>query len=263
MYANFSQVLDRVSSKCWTAPRRSGNIFWGDTIQTRCEAMTLDIIRVVLADDHSVVRTGLKTILSKAPDIEVVAEAKHGREAVSLVERFHPHVVVMDLDMAGGDGTEATREIVSRFGSTKVLILTMHEEAEHLSPALHAGAAGYLVKTAADRELVDAIRAVAYGDVYLRPTAARMVVQQLVHKDPRHADRERFATLSEREGLVFRHVARGYSGPEIGEKLHISAKTVETYKQRIHEKLGMSHRAEYIQLAVKLKLFDEEWAATK
>jgi len=219
-----------------------------------------DLIRVVLADDHSVVRAGLKTILSKAPDIEVVAEAKNGREAVSLVERFHPHVVVMDLDMAGGDGTEATKEIVGRLSSTKVLILTMHEEAEFLSPVLHAGASGYLVKTAADRELVDAIRAVAYGDVYLRPTAARIVVQQLVHKEPKHADRERFATLSEREGLVFRLVARGYSGPEIGQKLNISAKTVETYKQRIHEKIGISHRAEYIQLAATLKLFDEKFA---
>jgi len=216
-----------------------------------------DLIRVVLADDHAVVRAGLKTILSKAPDIETVAEAKNGREAVSLVDRFKPHVIVMDLDMAGGDGTEATKEVVQRFPSTKVLILTMHDEAEHLSPVLHAGASGYLVKTAADRELVDAIRAVAYGDVYLRPTAARMVVQQLVHKEPKHADRERFATLSEREGLVFRLVARGYSGPEIGQKLNISAKTVETYKQRIQEKLGVSHRAEYIQLAVKLKLFDE------
>lgn len=222
--------------------------------------MMLDIIRVLLADDHAVVRTGLKTILGRAPDIEVVAEAKHGREAVSLVEQFHPHVVVMDLEMAGGNGLEATREITSRFGSTRVLILTMHDEADYLSPVLHAGAAGYLVKTVADVELVDAIRAVAYGDVYLRPTGARMVVQQLVHKEPRSADRERFATLSEREGLVFRHVARGYSGPEIGEKLNISAKTVETYKQRIHEKLGVSHRAEYIQLAVKLKLFDEEWS---
>jgi DNA-binding NarL/FixJ family response regulator len=100
---------------------------------------------------------------------------------------------------------------------------------------------------------------VAYGDVYLRPTAARMVVQQLVHKEPKHADRERFATLSDREGAVFRLVARGYSGPEIGQKLTISAKTVETYKQRIQEKLGVSHRAEYIQLAVKLKLFDEQF----
>lgn len=216
-----------------------------------------DLIRVVLADDHTVVRAGLKTILSRAPDIETVAEAKNGREAVTLVERFHPHVVVMDLDMAGGDGGEATKEVVRRFPSTKVLILTMHEEAEYLSPLLHAGAAGYLVKTAADRELVDAVRAVAYGDVYLRPTAARMVVQQLTHKEPKHADRERFATLSDREGVVFRLVARGYSGPEIGQKLKISAKTVETYKQRIQEKLGVSHRAEYIQLAVKLKLFDE------
>src|SRR6185312_9775325 len=197
-----------------------------------------DLIHVVLADDHTVVRAGLKTILGKAPDIQVVSEAKNGREAVSLVERFHPHVVVMDLDMTGGNGTDATMEIVSRFPDTRVLILTMHEEAEHLAPALHAGASGYLVKTAADRELVDAIRAVAYGDVYLRPTAARMVVQQLVHREPKHADRERFATLSEREGTVFRLVARGYSGPEIGEKLNISAKTVETYKQRIQEKIG-------------------------
>jgi DNA-binding NarL/FixJ family response regulator len=204
-----------------------------------------------------VVRAGLKTILSKAPDIEVVAEAKNGREAVTLVERFHPHVIVMDLDMPGGDGTEATKEIVTRLPDTKVLILTMHDEAESLSPVLHAGASGYLVKTAADRELVDAVRAVAYGDVYLRPAAARIVVQQLVRKEPKHADRERFATLSEREGVVFRLVARGYSGPEIGQKLTISAKTVETYKQRIQEKLGISHRAEYIQLAVKFKLFDE------
>jgi DNA-binding NarL/FixJ family response regulator len=218
----------------------------------------IDLIRVILADDHAVVRAGMKMILSKAPDIEIVAEAKNGREAVSLVERYHPHVVVMDLDMEGGDGATATKEIVDRLSPTRVLILTMHDEAEYLSPVLHAGASGYLVKTAAERELVDAIRAVAYGDVYLRPTAARMVVQQLVRKEPKHADRERFATLSEREGLVFRLIARGYSGPEIGQKLQISAKTVETYKQRIQEKLGVSHRAEYIQLAVKLKLFDEQ-----
>lgn len=216
-----------------------------------------DIIRVVLADDHAVVRAGLRAVLSKAPDIETVGEAKNGREAVGLVDRFHPDVVIMDLDMAGGDGTTATKEIMARESATKVLILTMHEESEYLMAALHAGAAGYLVKTAADRELVDAVRAVAYGDVYLRPTAAKMVVQQLVRKDPRHVDRERFATLSEREAAVFLLVARGYSGPEIGKQLNISAKTVETYKQRIHDKLGVAHRAEYIQLAVKLKLLDE------
>lgn len=219
--------------------------------------MSTDLIRVVLADDHTVVRAGIKTILSKAPDIEVVGEARNGREAVTLVDRFHPDVVVMDLDMAGGDGTEATKEIVSRGTHTRVLILTMHEEGDRLTPALQAGAAGYLVKTAAERELVDAIRAVAYGDVYLRPTAAKMVVQQLIRKDPGQAERERFGTLSEREAAVFRLVARGYSGPEIGDQLSISAKTVETYKQRIQEKLDISHRAEYIQLAVKLKLLDD------
>jgi len=123
---------------------------------------------------------------------------------------------------------------------------------------MKAGAAGYLVKSAADRELVDAVRAIAYGDVYFRPAAARVMMQHIVKKDPARADRNRFDTLSEREQHVFRLVARGYSGSEIGERLSISAKTVETYKQRIHEKLGFSHRAEYIQLAVKLRLFDDD-----
>jgi DNA-binding NarL/FixJ family response regulator len=159
--------------------------------------------------------------------------------------------------MAGGDGTTATKEIMARESAPKILILTMHEEGEFLTPALRAGAVGYLVKTAVDRELVDAIRAVAYGDVYLRRAATKIVVQQLVRKEARHADRERFAMLSDRERMVFRLVARGYSGPEIGKQLNISAKTVETYKQRIHEKLDVAHRAEYIQLAAKLKLLDE------
>ncbi len=216
-----------------------------------------DVIRVVLVDDHAVVRAGLRVVLTGAPDIMIVGEANNGREAIDLVDRLHPDVVIMDLDMAGGDGTGATREIMARRPATKVLILTMHEEGEHLTHALHAGAAGYLVKTAANRELVDAVRAVAYGDVYLRPTAARVVVQQFLRDEPHEADLGRFATLSGREGVVFRLVARGYSGPEIGKQLHISAKTVETYKHRIHEKLGMSHRAEYIQMAVKLKLLDE------
>jgi two-component system, NarL family, response regulator NreC len=216
--------------------------------------MTSDIIRVVLADDHTVVRAGLKAVLGTAKDIDVVGEAKDGREAVALVDRFKPDVVVMDLSMAGMDGTAATKEIVAKGGTTRVLILTMHPEEDYLVPLLEAGAAGYLVKSAADRELVDAVRAVAKGDVYVRPTAARVLAKGLTKKDPHQVDRERFEKLTERERDVLRLTAQGYSAPEIGERLFISPKTVDTYKQRINEKLGLSHRADYVQFALRLGL---------
>jgi len=216
--------------------------------------MTSDLIRVVLADDHTVVRAGLKAVLGTAKDIDVVGEAKDGREAVALVDRFKPDVVVMDLSMAGMDGTAATKEIVAKGGATRVLILTMHPEEDYLVPLLEAGAAGYLVKSAADRELVDAVRAVAKGDVYVRPTAARVLAKGLTKKDPHQVDRERFEKLTERERDVLRLTAQGYSAPEIGERLFISPKTVDTYKQRINEKLGLSHRADYVQFALRLGL---------
>ncbi|MCC6928768.1 MAG: response regulator transcription factor [Gemmatimonadaceae bacterium] len=216
--------------------------------------MTSDLIRVVLADDHTVVRAGLKAVLGTAKDIDVVGEAKDGREAIALVDRFKPDVVVMDLSMAGMDGTAATKEIVAKGVSTRVLILTMHPEEDYLVPLLEAGAAGYLVKSAADRELVDAVRAVAKGDVYVRPTAARVLAKGLTKKDPHQVDRERFEKLTERERDVLRLTAQGYSAPEIGERLFISPKTVDTYKQRINEKLGLSHRADYVQFALRLGL---------
>ena len=216
--------------------------------------MTSDLIRVVLADDHTVVRAGLKAVLGTAKDIDVVGEAKDGREAISLVDRFKPDVVAMDLSMAGMDGTAATKEIVAKGLSTRVLILTMHPEEDYLVPLLEAGAAGYLVKSAADRELVDAVRAVAKGDVYVRPTAARVLAKGLTKKDPHQVDRERFEKLTERERDVLRLTAQGYSAPEIGERLFISPKTVDTYKQRINEKLGLSHRADYVQFALRLGL---------
>ena len=216
--------------------------------------MTLDVIRVVLADDHTVVRAGLKAVLGTARDIDVVGEARDGQEALALVDRFNPHVVVMDLSMTGMDGATATKAIVAKGGETRVLILTMHPEEEYLIPLLEAGAAGYLVKSAADRELVDAVRAVAKGDVYVRHSAARVLARGLTQKDPHAVDKERFGRLTERERDVLRLTAHGYSAPEIGEKLFISPKTVDTYKQRINEKLGISHRAEYVQLALRLGL---------
>jgi two-component system, NarL family, response regulator NreC len=216
--------------------------------------MTGDMIRVILADDHAVVRAGLKAVLSSAKDIEVIGEAKNGTDAVALAERFKPDVVVMDLSMPDLDGTEATKQIVAKGLPSRVLVLTMHAEEDYLVPLMEAGAAGYLVKSAADRELVDAVRAIAHGDVYVRPAAARVLAKNLTKKDPEKVNRERFDKLTQREQDVLRLVAQGFSAPEIGERLYISPKTVDTYKQRIHEKLGLAHRSDYVQFALKLGL---------
>ena len=216
--------------------------------------MTVDFIRVVLADDHSVVRAGLKAVLGAAPDMDVVGEAKDGREAVALAERVKPEVIVMDLSMGEMDGAAATKEIVARGLPSRVLVLTMHSEEDYLIPVLEAGAVGYLMKSAADRELVDAVRVVARGDVYMGSRAARVLARNLTRKDPMAVDRERFERLTDRERDVLRLTAQGYSAPEIGERLFISPKTVDTYKQRIHEKVGLAHRPEYVQFAFKLGL---------
>lgn len=219
--------------------------------------MSADPIRVILADDHAVVRAGLKAVLGASPDIVVVGEAADGREAVELTEKLDPDVVVMDLTMDQMDGASATREIVARKLRAKVLVLTMHAEDDYLVPSLEAGAAGYLMKNAADRELVDAVRTVARGDMFILPSAARILAHGVTKKDPLAVDRARFERLTDREQNVLRLTAQGYSAPEIGERLFISPKTVDTYKQRIGDKLGLTHRAEYIAFALKLGLLTE------
>ncbi len=215
---------------------------------------TPDIIRVILADDHLVVRAGLKALLAANRDIEVVGEAANGREAIALVDRLAPDVAVLDLDMPVMDGVAATRELVSRQSATRVLILTMHSEDEYLVALLEAGAAGYLVKNAADRELADAVRAVASGDSYVQPGAALALARNVTRRAEHRDERAQYTGLSERERDVLVHVAGGYSASEIGERLFISPKTVETYKQRITEKLGLSHRSDYVQFCLRLGL---------
>jgi DNA-binding NarL/FixJ family response regulator len=216
--------------------------------------MSGDSIRVVLADDHAVVRAGLRAVLGTARDIEIVAEAKNGAEAVGYAERLSPDVIVMDLTMDEMDGIQATREIVAKELPCRVLVLTMHAEEDYLIPLLEAGASGYLMKNVADRELVDAVRMVASGDMYVRGSAARVLAKGLTRKDPAQAEREQYEKLTDRERTVLRMVAEGHTAPEIGEKLFISAKTVDTYKQRINSKLGLSHRTDYVKLALKLGL---------
>jgi DNA-binding NarL/FixJ family response regulator len=213
-----------------------------------------DVIRIVLADDHLVVRAGLKALLGATKDIEVVGEATNGRDALALVERMKPNVAVLDLDMPQLDGISATKELVASGSPTRVLILTMHSEDEYLVTLLEAGAAGYLVKNAADRELADAVRTVAAGEIYVQASASRALARAVARRAGQVDERERFQQLSERERDVLVLVAGGYSASEIGEKLFISPKTVETYKQRIGEKLGLASRPDYVQLCLRLGL---------
>ena len=214
-------------------------------------------IRVILVDDHAVLRAGVRALLGATPDIVVVGEASSGPDAVRTVERLTPEVVVMDLDMPAGGGTEATRAICRLANPPKVLILSMHTEDERLIPLLEMGASGYLAKDVAERELVEAIRVVAAGDTYVRPHVARMLAASLRPRGAPDARQQAFATLSEREQTVMRLIAEGFNGPEIGHQLGISAKTVDTYKQRIEEKLGITHRTEYVRFALALDLISK------
>jgi DNA-binding NarL/FixJ family response regulator len=216
-----------------------------------------DLIRIILVDDHAVVRTGLKALLGKERDLDVVGEAANGADAIVLAERLKPDVIVMDLSMATMDGLEATKVIVARKLPSRVLILTMHAEEDYVVPLMEAGAAGYVLKTAPDREVVDAVRAVARGDLYVRPEAARALARGYQRKDPLKEDRARFEKLTGRERDVLRLVAQGYSAPEIGSRLSISPKTVDTYKQRIEDKLGLGHRHDYVQFALRLGLLQD------
>jgi two-component system, NarL family, response regulator NreC len=211
-------------------------------------------IRVVLVDDHAIVRTGLKAVLADAPEIDVVGEASGGNEAVDLLGQIAADVVVMDLSMSEGDGLTATRTITATGDGTRVLVLTMHAEEAYLEAVLEAGASGYLGKATADRDLVEAVRAVNRGEIFVQPTAARVLAQGARRRDEQATERARYERLTDREREVMRLIAEGYTAPEIGEQLAISPKTVDTYKQRVNDKLGLTHRADYVKLALKLGL---------
>lgn len=215
-----------------------------------------ETIRIILVDDHTILRAGIKALLRNVPDVAIVGEASDGLAALDVAARLGPDVVVMDLDMGGADGLAATRALIALPRPPRVLILTMHMEEERLIPLLEAGASGYLAKDAADRELIDAIRAVAAGEVYVRPAVARLLASKMRDRAAPDPDplAEQYALLSEREQLVVRLVAEGYNGPEIGRQLGISPKTVDTYKQRIEEKLGLGHRTDYVRFAIALGL---------
>lgn len=217
-------------------------------------------IRVLLVDDHAIVRAGVRAMLAAAaPDVVVVGEATGGAEAVKVAMRLAPDVVVMDLEMPDGDGVSATRELRRLDKPPHVLILTMHEERERLLPLLDIGAAGYLAKDATRNDLVDAIRVVASGERYVRPSVARRFTSRDSARAARGAKESAsaaYASLSAREQAVLRLTASGLNGPEIAARLGISTKTVNTYKGRIHAKLGLEGRAAYVRFALEAQLLE-------
>lgn len=209
------------------------------------------MIEVLLCDDHTVVRKGLKTLLNNHSNIKVVGEAAEGNEGIEKALQLKPHIVIMDLSMPQGkDGLSATSELTKALPETEVLILTMHEDEEYLYRALEAGASGVILKSAPHHELVEAIYAIHQGDAYLFPKAVRRLLEDyLAHVDGEKSSS--FDQLSDREREVLTLIAKGYSNMEIGEKLFISVKTVETHRRNLMTKLEMRTRPELVNLALK------------
>lgn len=208
-------------------------------------------IRVLLADDHAVVRAGLRALINAEADMEVVAEASNGQEAVAQAQRLAPDVVIMDISMPDLNGLEATQRIVEMGLPARVLILTIHREDEYLLQALEVGGRGYVTKTSADRELMDAIRTVHRGGVFLYPTATRLLLEHYLSAGRTEEEQESYDRLSEREKEVLKLTAEGYTNQEIGERLVISPKTVDTYRARIMEKLNLDRRADLVKYALR------------
>ena len=207
-------------------------------------------IRVLLADDHAVLRAGLRALLNAEPDMTVVGEAVDGQDAVEKARELKPDVVVMDISMPGVNGLEATSRIVES-GGAKVLVLTMHPEDQYLLQVIKAGASGYVLKKSADTELMDAIRTVYRGEAFLYPAATRLLVNEYARGARASGDRDSLDELTDREREVLRLTAEGFSNQEIADKLIISPKTVDTYRGRIMDKLNLRHRSELVRYALR------------
>lgn len=213
-------------------------------------------IRVLIVDDHVIVRSGLRLLLEAEQGISVIGEAADGNEALQLVERQHPDLILMDIAMPGMDGMEATRQIRTRWPQIKVLVLTMHRSDEYFFEVLKAGASGYILKGAETGELIHAVRVVGRGEVFLYPTMAQKLVKDYL--DFNQWEESAGASLSPREKRILRMLSEGYSTKEIAEKLVISASTVHSHRSNIMSKLGLNNRRELIQYARQRGLIADE-----
>ncbi len=213
-------------------------------------------IRVLVADDQSMVRAGFRMLLADEQDIEVVAEAENGREAIEKSARFNPSVILMDIRMPELDGLEATRRILAEDDDARVLILTTFDLDEYVYEALSAGASGFVLKDDSPEQLLAAIRTVAAGDALISPTITKKVIKQFARL-PRPDPPKELDELSERERDVFRLMARGLSNGEIGQELYISETTVKTHVTHVLQKLGLRDRVQAVVLAYRTGVFEE------
>lgn len=208
-------------------------------------------IRVLLAEDYTIIRKGLRALLEKETGMEIAGEAEDGREAINKAGALCPDVVVMDIAMPGMNGLEATRQMKKRYPGIKIIILTVHPDEEYIFQTLRAGASGYLVKSAAPTDLTDAIRAVMKGESFLSPSISRTVIDAYIQKSDNTNEKESaFEILTQREREIMQLIAEGLTTREIADKLCISIKTVETHRSHLKEKLNARNMAELIQYAV-------------
>jgi two-component system response regulator NreC len=214
-------------------------------------------IRVLLADDHTILRAGLRMMLNAQPDIIVVGEANDGREAVREAEQLAPDVVIMDITMPELSGIEATKLIKRAMPDVKILMLTMHENEGYLFQSLRAGASGYMMKEAADTELLQAIRTVQNGRFYLSPAAQSMMVGDYLLRVKAGEEKDSYNDLTEREREILKLVAEGLTNNQIAEKLVISPKTVDTHRTHVMDKLNLHSRAELVKYAMRRGLLED------
>ena len=218
----------------------------------------MDRIRILIVDDHPIVRTGLRTLLGAQPDMEVVGEAGEGDEAVERAIELAPDVVVMDVTMEGMGGLEATSKIRDCAPDTKVLILTVHKSVQYLRRALEAGATGYVLKQAADTELAVAIRVVHRGEVFVYPVFTKVLLGDLAPQEESSdsSTPDSYDSLSPREKQVLQLVALGYTNRQIADQLFLNVKTVGTYRSRLMSKLDLKSRPALVRYALKKGLLD-------
>lgn len=218
----------------------------------------MDPIRILLVDDHDIVRAGMRALLKEYPDLELIGEATGGEEAVTLALQLRPDVVLMDVTITVVDGVEATRRIKAAAPEINVLTLTIHEDEAYFCEMLNAGAGGYIPKRASPEDLLAAIRVVASGEVFLHPLVARVMVQDYLRRVRAGTESESYADLTDRQREVLILIAEGLSSREIGERLGISAKTVDRHRENIMERLNLHTRADLVKYALSKGLIQLE-----
>lgn len=213
-------------------------------------------IRLLIADDHAVLRSGLKALLTFYPDFTVIGEADNGLQALQLVEELSPDLLLLDLSMPDMNGVDCIKEIRARGLTCPILVLTMYDEAEYIKEVMRSGANGYVLKKSADTELVEAIRKVHQGQKHLSEPVAHALIDNLLQKTPAAAvaDSDPYRLLSIREREVLRYLAQGYTNSEIARQMSLSPKTVDTYRSRIMAKLDIHKKSELVNYAIQHKL---------